>query len=101
MALHIKLALSKYLPSDPAQEILKMDTKFPSIEKLQHLVSNLQYDLGDACPKRIPLIGTAKLHGAHVDVVIDASSNIRLQSRNVLDLTTENDVYGFAKWKAV
>ena len=77
-----------------------MDTKFPSIEKLRHLVSNVQHNLGNACSERIPLIGTTKLHGAHVDVVIDASSNIRLQSRNVLDLTVENDVYGFAKWMA-
>ena len=77
-----------------------MDTKFPSIEKLRHLVSNLRYDLGNADPAPIPLIGTTKLHGSHFDVVIDASSNIRLQSRNVLNLTVENDVFGFVKWMA-
>jgi hypothetical protein len=77
-----------------------MNTKFPSIEKLRHLISNLQHSLDSQDSRPIPLLGTTKLHGAHVDIVIYPDSSIRLQSRNVLDLTPSNDVHSFAKWVA-
>ena len=78
-----------------------MDTKFPSIEKPRHLVKNIRYSL-EGTPRSeshsIPLVGTTKLHGAHVDIVVSSLNKIRLQSRNILNLTVEQDVFGFAKW---
>ncbi|KAF4628855.1 hypothetical protein G7Y89_g9297 [Cudoniella acicularis] len=45
----------------------------------------------------IPLVGTVKLHGAHADIVIDRNDDIVLQSRNMVGLTMEKDVYDIAK----
>jgi hypothetical protein len=75
-------------------------TTFPSIEKLRHLISNLEHRIGDKQPyiPPIPLLGTTKLHGAHVDVIISPDSSIRLQSRNLPSLTPTSDVHGFAQW---
>jgi hypothetical protein len=39
--------------------------------------------------------GTAKLHGAHMDIVVHQDGHIVCQSRNVEDLTPETDHYGF------
>lgn len=45
----------------------------------------------------LPLIGTVKLHGAHVDLVIDSANTITIQSRNVVGLRSGGkDVYGVA-----
>ena len=88
--------------SSPQAQLSKVDTKFPSIEKLKHLVQNIKFRLGDTPTREscnIPLFGTTKLHGAHFDIVVSSRNEIRLQSRNILNLLAEGqDVFGFAKW---
>ena len=87
--------------SSPQAQSSKVDTKFPSIEKLRHLVQNIKSHFEDTPTHEsgsIPLAGTTKLHGAHVDIVVSSLDAIRLQSRNILNLTVKQDVFGFAKW---
>ncbi|KAL8708253.1 MAG: hypothetical protein Q9220_006830 [cf. Caloplaca sp. 1 TL-2023] len=44
----------------------------------------------------VPIIGSVKLHGAHADWCISSDDAIRVQSRNVLELSSSNDIYGLA-----
>ncbi|KAH9208036.1 hypothetical protein DL95DRAFT_481455 [Leptodontidium sp. 2 PMI_412] len=45
----------------------------------------------------LPLTGTVKLHGIHLDLVIYPDDTVRLQSRYAHSIGLENDVYDFAK----
>ncbi|KAK4945876.1 hypothetical protein LTR10_014967 [Elasticomyces elasticus] len=47
-------------------------------------------------PNSYPFIGTTKLHGTHADILIKATGEISLQSRNRTDLSVANDNLGFA-----
>ncbi|KAL8997021.1 MAG: hypothetical protein Q9169_003611 [Polycauliona sp. 2 TL-2023] len=69
-------------------------TLFPKISKL----SDFLYKCKRVAPETriFPIIGTVKLHGAHVDWVISRDDSIRVQSRNMLELTVGNDNFGFA-----
>ncbi|KAL8772008.1 MAG: hypothetical protein Q9209_002673 [Squamulea sp. 1 TL-2023] len=69
-------------------------TLYPKIGKL----SDFLYKCKMLAPetRTIPITGTVKLHGAHVDWVISHNNSIRVQSRNMLELTVQNDNYGFA-----
>lgn len=93
----IAIMINKNMVVEQSSSIMT-STRFPSIEKLRHVVYNVQFDLGDACPSTVSLVGTTKLHGIHADVVISSDSSVRLQSRNILELTLENDVCSFARW---
>ena len=70
-------------------------TLYPNISGKSH---NLVRELSKVglCRGKIELVGTVKLHGSHADIVVDSDDNIRLQSRNVLSVTAENDSYGYA-----
>ena len=69
-------------------------TLFPKISKL----SDFLYMCKRVIPETriVPIIGTVKLHGAHVDWVVSRDDTIRFQSRNLLELAVGNDNYGFA-----
>ncbi|KAI4264378.1 MAG: hypothetical protein L6R42_000505 [Xanthoria sp. 1 TBL-2021] len=69
-------------------------TLYPKISKL----SDFLYKCKRVAPETriIPIVGTVKLHGAHVDWVISRDDSIRVQSRNMLELAVGNDNYGFA-----
>ncbi|KAL8675279.1 MAG: hypothetical protein Q9168_000400 [Polycauliona sp. 1 TL-2023] len=69
-------------------------TLYPKISKL----SEFLYKCKRVAPETriIPIVGTVKLHGAHVDWVVSRDGNIRFQSRNMLELIVRNDNYGFA-----
>ncbi|KAH8654580.1 hypothetical protein BGZ60DRAFT_332832, partial [Tricladium varicosporioides] len=80
-------------------------TLFPKIGKLSDFVSaykfkvrtetgNYRFDFSNTT---IPLVGTVKLHGAHADIVIDRHDTVVLQSRNIVGLTAQKDVYDIAK----
>lgn len=65
---------------------------FPKIGKL----SDFLYRFRKLAPgaRTIHLAGSVKLHGAHADWVVSSDNTIRVQSRNVIDLTSSNDNYG-------
>ncbi|KAL8781500.1 MAG: hypothetical protein Q9213_005973 [Squamulea squamosa] len=69
-------------------------TLYPKIGKL----SDFLYNCKKLAPetRTIPIVGTVKLHGAHVDWVIFHDDSIRVQSCNMLELRVQNDNYGFA-----
>ncbi|KAL8807388.1 MAG: hypothetical protein Q9182_000727 [Xanthomendoza sp. 2 TL-2023] len=69
-------------------------TLYPKIGKFSDFIYRRQKE----APKTriVPLVGTVKLHGAHVDWVISRDNTIRIQSRNTLELSLKSDNYGFA-----
>lgn len=74
--------------------VAEKSTLYPKISKL----SDFLYMCKKIAPEAriIPIVGTVKLHGAHVDWVISRDNSIRVQSRNMLKLAVGNDNYGFA-----
>jgi hypothetical protein len=77
-------------------------TFFPKITlKIYEFVANYERLAPKILPHPIghlvPLIGTVKIHGVHLDLVIYADNTVRLQSRYALNISLENDVYGCAK----
>ncbi|PBP27753.1 putative phenylalanyl-tRNA synthetase beta subunit [Diplocarpon rosae] len=52
--------------------------------------------LKDNAARKIEFVGTAKLHGTHMDIVINSNNTIRLQSRNQGVLDEISDQTGFA-----
>ena len=66
-------------------------TLYPKIRKLSDLIHRIKQKTPDRT--KIPIIGSIKLHGAHVDLVFFADA-FRIQSRNVLELTPSNDLHG-------
>ncbi|KAI4220019.1 MAG: hypothetical protein L6R36_007924 [Xanthoria steineri] len=77
-----------------ARTVAEKSTLYPKISKL----SDFLYTCKRIAPETriIPVVGTVKLHGAHVDWVISRNNSIRVQSRNMLELAVGNDNYGFA-----
>ncbi|KAL8905042.1 MAG: hypothetical protein Q9171_006831 [Xanthocarpia ochracea] len=77
-----------------ARTIDATSTLYPKIGKLSDFI----YKCKKLAPETriVPIVGTIKLHGAHVDWVISRDDSIRAQSRNVLELTLGKDNYGFA-----
>ncbi|KAH6668176.1 hypothetical protein B0J14DRAFT_156589 [Halenospora varia] len=80
-------------------------TLFPKIGKLSDFVDAYKYKIKtetenchfDFSNTIVPLVGTVKLHGAHADIVIDQYDTVVLQSRNMVGLTAQKDVYDIAK----
>lgn len=70
------------------------DTRYPKItNKARMTVRGLS--LSGIMTSQIPLVGTAKLHGMHMDLLIRGSS-IQYQSRNlIIQLDRFKDAYGF------
>ncbi|KAL8659669.1 MAG: hypothetical protein Q9226_000294 [Calogaya cf. arnoldii] len=69
-------------------------TLYPKICKLSDFLHKCKRVAPEA--RIVPIVGIVKLHGAHVDWVVSQDNNIRVQSRNMLELTVKNDNYGFA-----
>lgn len=67
-------------------------TLYPKIGKLSDFLHKFKYLAPST--RTVPIIGTVKLHGAHADWVISSDDTIRVQSRNVLELSSSNDSYG-------
>ncbi|XMA17335.1 hypothetical protein WAI453_010126 [Rhynchosporium graminicola] len=87
----------------------KVSTRFPKITgdfqliESRYRVDNRKWNrdravnvLKDHVPRKINLVGTVKLHGQHADIVVNQDNTIRLQSRNMLCLDREEDIFGFA-----
>ncbi|KAL8737527.1 MAG: hypothetical protein Q9181_001579 [Wetmoreana brouardii] len=73
-------------------------TLYPKIGKLSDFLHKFKHV---ALSTRItPIVGHVKLHGAHADWVISTDDTIRVQSRNVLELSASNDIYGLAAFTA-
>ncbi|KAI4289923.1 MAG: hypothetical protein L6R35_000796 [Caloplaca aegaea] len=70
----------------------RSSTLFPKIGKISDFLYNLKQVAPQASAVRI--VGTVKLHGAHADWVVVNDDTIRVQSRNVLDLSSTRDNYG-------
>lgn len=75
-------------------------TNFPKISaKKEDLIYNFEHskDLKKYGVKTesITMTGTVKLHGAHMDVVVNQDNTIRFQSSNIKNLTLEKDVFDF------
>ena len=76
-----------------------MTTLFPKITgKATELLYAIRKEPRCKGVSSFPLVGTVKLHGAHADIVIDRNDNVRLQSRNRLEVTMEDDLYGLASF---
>lgn len=88
------------IPLEPIKE-----TKFPSITgHLKDIESRYRVDnrvrnadrsiniLKNNVAKKINLIGTVKLHGAHSDLIISQYNTLTIQSRNQASLSRDNDV---------
>ncbi|KAL8708282.1 MAG: hypothetical protein Q9225_007627 [Loekoesia sp. 1 TL-2023] len=69
-----------------------MNTLFPKIGKLSDFIHRFKKLAPET--RIIPLAGSVKLHGAHADWVISSDDAIRVQSRNLLELSSCNDIYG-------
>ncbi|KAL8733641.1 MAG: hypothetical protein Q9166_002051 [cf. Caloplaca sp. 2 TL-2023] len=69
-----------------------MSTLYPKIGKLSDFIYKSKKFTSET--RIIPIIGTVKLHGAYVDWVISYDDTVRVQSRNMLELTLKNDNYG-------
>ncbi|KAL8811593.1 MAG: hypothetical protein Q9200_001684 [Gallowayella weberi] len=69
-------------------------TLYPKIGKFSNFIYKCQKEAPET--RIVPLVGTVKLHGAHVDWVISQDDTIRIQSRNMLELSLKSDNYGFA-----
>lgn len=71
---------------------------FPKItQHIAEVVKVLkEQDLEQDTSDSIPIIGYAKLHGTHGDIVIYPNDKIILQSKNVSNITPLNDNLGFA-----
>ncbi|KAI4195915.1 MAG: hypothetical protein LQ350_006899 [Teloschistes chrysophthalmus] len=67
-------------------------TLYPKIGSLKDFLYNFNCTLPST--RTVPLIGSVKLHGTHADWVVSSDDTIRVQSRNVLDLSSTNDPYG-------
>ncbi|KAL8942404.1 MAG: hypothetical protein Q9216_001668 [Gyalolechia sp. 2 TL-2023] len=67
-------------------------TQFPKIGKLSDFIYKYQKLVPET--RIAHLAGSVKLHGAHADWVVSSDDNIRVQSRNMLDLSASNDNYG-------
>lgn len=70
----------------------RSSTLYPKIGKLSDFLYNLKQVTPDISVVRI--IGTVKLHGAHADWVVTSDDTVRVQSRNVLELSSTHDNYG-------
>ncbi|KAF3009862.1 hypothetical protein E8E13_010617 [Curvularia kusanoi] len=66
------------------------------VKNLRRLESESGYVQGEATWEPIPIVGFAKLHGTHADILVYADDGIVLQSKNVSGLTASNDNHGFA-----
>ncbi|KAL8921089.1 MAG: hypothetical protein Q9172_004211 [Xanthocarpia lactea] len=77
-----------------ARTIHATSTLYPKIGKLSDFIHKCKKLAPET--RIVPIVGTIKLHGAHVDWVISRDDSIRAQSRNVLELTLGKDNYGFA-----
>lgn len=73
-------------------------TLFPKIGKLSDFLYRYRKLVPEA--QIIHLAGSVKLHGAHADLVVSHKDVIRVQSRNVLDLTSGSDNYGLYSFTA-
>ncbi|KAL9599961.1 MAG: hypothetical protein Q9179_003378 [Wetmoreana sp. 5 TL-2023] len=73
-------------------------TLYPKIGKLSDFLHKFKHVAPSA--HITPLVGHVKLHGAHADWVISTDDTIRVQSRNVLELSAINDIYGLAAFTA-
>ncbi|KAL8943058.1 MAG: hypothetical protein Q9211_001141 [Gyalolechia sp. 1 TL-2023] len=71
---------------------------FPKIGKLGDFIHKFQKLVPQT--RIIPLAGSVKLHGAHADWVVSHDDTIRVQSRNVLELSSGNDIYGLFAFSA-
>ncbi|KAL8681515.1 MAG: hypothetical protein Q9186_002401 [Xanthomendoza sp. 1 TL-2023] len=69
-------------------------TLYPKIGKLSDFIYRCKKEAPET--RIVPLLGTVKLHGAHVDWVVSRDNTIRIQSRNMRELSVKNDNYGFA-----
>ncbi|KAL8693299.1 MAG: hypothetical protein Q9218_001859 [Villophora microphyllina] len=67
-------------------------TLYPKIGKFSDFLHKLKRT--SPSTRIAPLIGSVKLHGAHADWVVSSDDIVRVQSRNVLDLSSTNDPYG-------
>ncbi|KAI4248457.1 MAG: hypothetical protein L6R40_001018 [Gallowayella cf. fulva] len=72
----------------------KPNTLYPKIGKLSDFICRWKWLAPDT--RVVPVVGTVKLHGAHVDWVISRDNSIRVQSRNLLEISLKNDNYEFA-----
>ncbi|KAI4152379.1 MAG: hypothetical protein L6R39_001831 [Caloplaca ligustica] len=70
----------------------KPSTLYPKIGQFSDFI----YRLKKAAPETtvVPIVGNVKLHGTHADWVITNDDAIRVQSRNVLELSDGSDSYG-------
>lgn len=68
-----------------------MSTLFPKIGKLSDFIHRFKKLAPET--RIIPLTGSVKLHGAHADWVVSSDDTIRVQSRNLLELSSTNDIY--------
>jgi hypothetical protein len=72
-------------------------TLYPKIGKLTDFTYQVKRSRSFEDKRTIALIGTAKLHGTHADVVIESDGSIRFQSRNRLNISPgKDDNQGFA-----
>ncbi|KAL8839053.1 MAG: hypothetical protein Q9170_001889 [Blastenia crenularia] len=71
---------------------LTSSTLFPKIGKLSDFIYRFQRTSPNT--REIPLVGTVKLHGAHADWVVSSDDTVRIQSRNVLEISASKDIYG-------
>ena len=80
------------------REAVMMGTLFPKIGKLSDFI----YKFKRLAPEKrvIPVVGRVKLHGAHADWVVSSDNTVRVQSRNLLELSSSNDIYGLYDFSA-
>ena len=79
----------------------KPDTLYPKItgsakDVVSHIIYQQQFHPELAIATSIALTGTVKLHGMHADIVVDSNDEVRLQSRNMYNLSLRNDLQDFA-----
>ncbi|EDU42842.1 DNA ligase mRNA capping enzyme catalytic [Pyrenophora tritici-repentis] len=66
------------------------------IEGLQALDRDPKHPEAPTLLAPIPIIGTAKLHGTHADILVHPNNTLTFQSRNLTSLTPSKDNAGFA-----
>jgi hypothetical protein len=102
MAEYLKNMVISTQPDSPSPTIPPPGTLYPKIEKLTGFIYQAQRSQSLEGKRTVALIGTAKLHGTHADVVIESDGSIRFQSRNRLNLSPgKDDNQGFAAFASM